>query len=78
MSQKTWGGRFSGGTDSRVEAFTESISFDSRLYRHDIIGSKAHARMLARVGLLSNDEASKIADALNRGESLALGGSGSH
>ncbi len=36
MSQKTWGGRFSGTTDQRVEAFTESISFDQRLYRHDI------------------------------------------
>ena len=47
MSQKTWGGRFSGETDNRVEAFTESISFDRRLYRHDVIASKAHARMLA-------------------------------
>ena len=33
MSQKTWGGRFSGDTDDRVEAFTESISLDRRLYR---------------------------------------------
>ena len=46
MSQKTWGGRFTAGTDSRVEAFTESISFDRRLFRHDILGSQAHARML--------------------------------
>ena len=53
MSQKTWGGRFTGGTDARVEAFTESISFDRRLYRHDIIGSQAHARMLGEVGLLT-------------------------
>src|SRR5436189_3846462 len=65
MSQKTWGSRFSGGTDSRVEAFTESISFDRRLYRHDIIGSQAHARMLAEVGLLTVAEAEQIVAALD-------------
>ncbi len=65
MSQKTWGGRFTGGTDARVEAFTESITFDRRLYRHDIIGSQAHARMLAEVGLLTTDEAERIVNALN-------------
>jgi argininosuccinate lyase len=65
MSQKTWGGRFSAATDNRVEAFTESISFDRRLYRHDILASQAHARMLAEVGLLSVDEASRIVTALD-------------
>jgi argininosuccinate lyase len=65
MSQKTWGGRFTGGTDARVEAFTESITFDRRLYRHDILGSQAHARMLAEVGLLTNEEAEQIVSALN-------------
>jgi argininosuccinate lyase len=65
MSQKTWGGRFSGGTDNRVEAFTESISIDRRLYRHDILASQAHARMLAEVGLLSADEASAIVATLD-------------
>ncbi len=65
MSQKTWGGRFSGATDTRVEAFTESISFDQRLYRHDIRASQAHARMLAEVGLLTADEAERIAAALD-------------
>jgi argininosuccinate lyase len=64
MNQKTWGGRFSGGTDNRVEAFTESISFDRRLYRHDVLASQAHARMLAEVGLLSADEAEHIVRAL--------------
>ena len=64
MSQKTWGGRFSGGTDSRVESFTESISFDYRLYLHDIRASQAHARMLAKVGLLTSEEAEKIAGTL--------------
>ncbi len=65
MSQKTWGGRFTGSTDSRVEAFTESITFDKRLFRHDIVGSQAHARMLAEVGLITADEAEKIATALD-------------
>ena len=65
MSQKTWGGRFSGDTDDRVEAFTESISFDRRLYRQDVIASQAHARMLADVGLLSADEAGRICAALD-------------
>ena len=65
MSQKTWGGRFSGETDDRVEAFTESISFDRRLYRHDVRASQAHARMLAEVGLLTADEAERIAAALD-------------
>src|SRR5437667_11536161 len=64
MSQKTWGGRFTGQTDPRVEAFTESISFDRRLYRHDIAASQAHARMLAEVGLLTADEAERIVHAL--------------
>ncbi len=63
-SQKTWGGRFSGSTDERVEAFTESISFDRRLYLQDVQGSQAHARMLAEVGLLSSAEAEQICAAL--------------
>jgi argininosuccinate lyase len=65
VSQKTWGGRFSGATDNRVEAFTESISFDRRLYRHDVRASQAHARMLAEVGLLSAAEAEQIATTLD-------------
>src|SRR5204862_107273 len=59
MSQKTWGGRVEGGTDARVEAFTESISFDRRLFRQDIRGSQAHARMPAEGGLLTADEATQ-------------------
>jgi argininosuccinate lyase len=65
VSQKTWGGRFSGATDNRVEAFTESISFDRRLYGHDIRASKAHARMLAEVGLLTTSEAEQIVATLD-------------
>jgi argininosuccinate lyase len=66
QTQKTWGGRFTGGTDERVEAFTESISYDRRLYRHDARASQAHARMLAAVGLLTADEAERIGAALDR------------
>jgi argininosuccinate lyase len=62
---KTWGGRFTGETDSRVEAFTESVRYDRRLYRHDIAASQAHARMLAEVGLLTADEAQQIVTALD-------------
>ena len=65
MSQKTWGGRFEGGTDARVEAFTESITFDRRLFRHDIRASRAHAAMLAEVGLISTTEAESIRAALD-------------
>jgi len=65
MSQKTWGGRFTGGTDRRVEQFTESISVDRRLYRHDIVASQAHASMLAEVGLISAEESLQINTALD-------------
>lgn len=65
MSQKTWGGRFGAATDDRVEQFTESISYDQRLYRQDIVASQAHARMLAEVGLLTAAEAEQIVAALN-------------
>ena len=60
MTEKAWGGRFSGETDPRVEAFTESISFDHRLAAVDVRGSQAHARMLAEVGLLNDQERDAI------------------
>ena len=44
QAEKLWGGRFTESTDAFVEAFTASISFDQRLYKHDIAGSKAHGR----------------------------------
>ena len=58
--KKPWAGRFKERTDRLVEEFTASIGFDSRLYRYDIIGSIAHARMLAKVGIITDEEASKI------------------
>ena len=71
---QTWGGRFSEGPDARVAAFTESVSFDARLYAHDIRGSIAHARMLAKVGVLSDDEFARIEAGLSAiGERIAAG-----
>ncbi|MGB5606731.1 MAG: argininosuccinate lyase [Gammaproteobacteria bacterium] len=63
-SEKPWGGRFTESTDAFVEAFTASIGFDKRLYRYDITGSIAHARMLAHVGLLTAAECTRIVDGL--------------
>lgn len=68
MSQQTdkpWGGRFSEATDAFVERFTASVAFDQRLYHHDIQGSIAHATMLARVGVLTEDERDAIIQGLN-------------
>jgi argininosuccinate lyase len=59
-TQRTWGGRFLAGPTEAVKAFTESVSFDWRLYRQDIAGSIAHAKGLAKVGLLTKTEAAKI------------------
>ena len=59
-TQKIWGGRFSAGPAEAVKAFTESVSFDWRLYKHDIAGSIVHAKGLAKVGLLTKAEAAKI------------------
>ncbi len=64
MSQKAWGGVFSEATDRRVEQFTESVSFDRRLFAHDIAGSTAHAQMLAKAGLLTTDECRQIEQTL--------------
>ena len=63
-SEKPWSGRFTEPTDSFVEAFTASVTFDRRLYRHDIAGSIAHARMLAHVGVLTHAECELIVKGL--------------
>ena len=60
QEKKLWGGRFTEPTHELVEAFTESVSFDSRLYRQDIQGSIAHSKMLAKIGVLNDAEASDI------------------
>lgn len=58
--EKPWSGRFTAPTDAFVEAFTAAVSFDQRLYEYDIMGSIAHARMLAHVDVLTNAECTQI------------------
>jgi len=65
-SNKLWGGRFEETTAPSVEAFTASIHYDSRLYRYDIAGSKAHATMLADNGILSREELAAIIEGLSQ------------
>jgi argininosuccinate lyase len=55
-----WGGRFSTGAADRLREYTESVSYDWRLYRHDIAGSIAHAKMLARIKVLKPSELNVI------------------
>ncbi|MBZ4654863.1 MAG: argininosuccinate lyase [Peptococcaceae bacterium] len=57
---KLWGGRFAKNTDKLAEDFHSSINFDQRLYRHDIAGSIAHARMLGETGIIEPAEAEAI------------------
>lgn len=72
--QATWGGRFSEGPADRMIRFSESVSFDQRLAPYDIRGSQAHARMLAHVGLLEEEECSAICAGLDAiGETIAAG-----
>jgi argininosuccinate lyase len=63
-SQRTWGGRFTAAPSKAVQEFTESISFDWMLARHDIAGSIAHAKGLVKAGILTKAEAGKIERAL--------------
>ena len=63
---KPWAGRFNEPTDALVEAFTASVAWDQRLYRHDIHGSIAHATMLAQQGILSIEERNAIVTGLER------------
>jgi argininosuccinate lyase len=64
VAAKAWEGVFSEATDRRVEKFTESVSFDRRLYAQDIACSIAHAQMLAKVGLISSAECQQIEQGL--------------
>jgi argininosuccinate lyase len=56
----SWGGRFSEPTDAFVARYTASVMFDQRMYRQDIQGSIAHAKMLAKVGVLTDKERDDI------------------
>ncbi len=61
---KLWGGRFTKETDKLVNNFNASISFDQKFYRHDIIGSIAHAKMLGAKGIISEEECNQIQEGL--------------
>lgn len=70
-----WGGRFAKSAAESVRNFTESISYDRRLYKHDIQGSQAHAHMLAKAGIIPQASADaicaeldKIRDRIDRGD----------
>ncbi len=60
MSEKLWGGRFEKSTDEMINEFQASISFDKRMYREDIAGSMAHAKMLAKCGIISEEDRDAI------------------
>ncbi|KZL20128.1 Argininosuccinate lyase 1 [Pseudovibrio axinellae] len=65
MSNRMWGGRFAEGPDAIMEEINASIDFDRKLYRQDIAGSKAHVSMLASQGIVSAEDAEKIAQGLD-------------
>lgn len=66
MAKKMWDGRFSKETDKAVNDYNSSISFDCRLYRHDIKGSIAHASMLGAQGIITREDCTLIVDGLQQ------------
>ena len=66
MSEKLWGGRFERSTDEMINEFQASINFDKRMYREDIAGSIAHAKMLAAQKIISDEDAGKICAGLEK------------
>ena len=61
-----WAGRFSKEVDSKVNAFNSSISFDGRMYGHDIQGSIAHAEMLGKCGIISEEDSAALVEELKK------------
>ena len=59
-----WGGRFTKETDQLVYNFNASLSFDNKLYKQDITGSMAHAAMLAKQGIITEEEKEAILEGL--------------
>ena len=73
--EKPWGGRFQEATEKMLEEFSASVHYDRRLYRQDMAGSKVHARMLARQGIISDKDADAIIKGLGEiEEEIASGG----
>lgn len=64
--KKLWSGRFSESTAELLDKFNSSLNFDKRLYKHDIMGSIAHAQMLSHSLIISNDESEEIIRGLNK------------
>lgn len=64
MADKMWAGRFSKELDERVNDFNSSVSFDARMYKQDIRGSIAHAKMLGDTGIIDRGESEKIVEGL--------------
>ena len=64
MSEAMWGGRFTKTVDEMVNEFQASINFDKRMYHEDIAGSIAHAIMLAKCGIISDDDCGAILQGL--------------
>src|SRR5206468_5351745 len=65
MSNKMWAGRFASGPGAIMQEINASIDFDRRLHRQDIAASKAHAAMLAKQGIISREDARRIAHGLD-------------
>jgi len=65
MSNKMWGGRFTAGPDPIMAEINASVHFDRKLYRQDIAASKAHAAMLAKQGIITTQDAKRIAHGLD-------------
>jgi argininosuccinate lyase len=74
MTNKMWGGRFQSGPDAIMEEINASIGFDKRLFRQDIAGSKAHAAMLAKQGIISKSDAIEIRKGLDQVQAEIEGG----
>jgi argininosuccinate lyase len=70
-----WHGRFEGGPGEALQGLNDSLPFDRRMYREDVAGSRAHVRMLARVGLMSDDDAASVLRALDTTEAELADGS---
>ena len=66
MTNKMWGGRFQSGPDAIMEEINASIGFDKRLFRQDIAGSRAHAAMLAKQGIIAKSDAAEIRKGLDQ------------
>ena len=68
QTNTAWGGRFSEQTDAFVEAFTASVQFDQRMYKQDIAGSRAHAKMLNKIAVLDDTDLNAILAGLDKVE----------